>query len=186
VPRASPPARDLRLASSDGVWLAATYWPGPSPRSPGLLLLHGNGASRAAFAQEGALLTRSGFAALAGPVLAILVEPLLSWQALPRFGVAPAAMSPERALRRPAGPLLVVGGERDRYTPPAETRRLYAAAPGPKRLWWARGLDHARVGGRLARVPRGAVGFPERNNRTPAARGQPCASGRIAVTTAAA
>ncbi|MDQ4087032.1 MAG: alpha/beta hydrolase, partial [Pseudomonadota bacterium] len=33
------------------------------------------------------------------------------------------------------GPVLVIGGEQDRYTPPEETRALYAAAPGPKALW---------------------------------------------------
>ena len=42
-------------------------------------------------------------------------------------------------------PVLVIGGTDDRYTPPAETRALYDAVRGPKRLWWATGADHAAV-----------------------------------------
>ena len=231
VSPAVTPARDLTIASSDGVILAATYWPGSRADSPAVLLLHGNGASRGQFAQEGAMLARQGYAVLAidfrghgestprnrtfgwteaddahaaftwlkrqqhgakvavvgislggaaaligprGPLpadalvlqavypdirraignriaalsfrpLAWLVEPLLSYQAPLRFGAWPADISPVRSVARYHGPLRVVGGEDDVYTPPAETLALYEAAPGPKRLWIAPGLDHAGI-----------------------------------------
>ncbi|HEX8669663.1 MAG TPA: hypothetical protein VF727_14960, partial [Allosphingosinicella sp.] len=38
------------------------------------------------------------------------------------------------------------GGAADRYTPPAETRRLYQAFSGPKQLWFIAGTGHANVG----------------------------------------
>lgn len=77
---------------------------------------------------------------------AYALEPLLSFQSKPRFGVMPGDLSPLRALRRYPGPVFVIGGEDDRYTPPDETRALFAAAPGPKRLWLVPGRDHAAMG----------------------------------------
>jgi alpha-beta hydrolase superfamily lysophospholipase len=64
VPPPPAPARDLRLRSSDGLTLAATYWPGRSDSSPAVLLLHGNGASRAALAGNAAWLAERGYAAM--------------------------------------------------------------------------------------------------------------------------
>jgi fermentation-respiration switch protein FrsA (DUF1100 family) len=43
---------------------------------------------------------------------------------------------------RLAAPLLVVAGGRDRIVPPAHSRRLFAAAPQPKRLVVLDGADH--------------------------------------------
>jgi alpha-beta hydrolase superfamily lysophospholipase len=80
----------------------------------------------------------------AGP--AYLLEPLLSFQSKPRFGVWPSELSPRRALGRYGGPVLVIGGEEDHYTPPGETRALYAAAPGPKLLWLVPNGSHAELG----------------------------------------
>ena len=233
VARASSPARDVRLQSSDGITLGATYWPGRHANGPAVLLLHGNGASRAAMTPNAAWLAAQGFAVLAidfrghgqstarphsfgygesadahaafrwlkrrqhggnvavvgvslggaaaligpeGPVPAdalvlqavypdirraignriasiagagpaFLLEPMLSYQSLPRFGVLPGKLSPIAALPGYQGPVLIVGGAQDRYTPPAETRALYDAARGPKRLWWAADMDHAMVSG---------------------------------------
>lgn len=232
VPAATAPALDFRLASTDGLPLAATYRPGRSPASPAVLLLHGNGASREAMAPTAAFLAAQGYATLAidfrghgqsapaphsfglfesrdaeaalrwlkarqhganvavvglslggaaalvgehGPLPAdalvvaavypdirhairnriaafttaapaALLEPLLSLQARPRFGVWPSRLSPLDAARRYPGPVLVVGGGADRYTPPEETRSLYAAFPGPKRLHFMAGRAHAGVG----------------------------------------
>jgi len=232
VPAATPPAFDLHLRAGDGLLLAATYRPGRRPDGPAVLLLHGNGASRAAMAPTAAVLAQAGYATLAidfrghgqsasaphsfglfesrdaaaglrwlkarqhgakvaaaglslggasaligddGPLPAdalvveavypdirhairnrvaafttaapaALLEPLLSVQAKPRFGVWPGRLSPLDAARRYAGPALVVGGGADRYTPPDETRALYAAFPGPKRLWFMAGRAHAGVG----------------------------------------
>jgi dipeptidyl aminopeptidase/acylaminoacyl peptidase len=45
--------------------------------------------------------------------------------------VSPVAAAPRIAPR----PLLIIHGERDTYTPPAQARVLYAAAADPKQLW---------------------------------------------------
>src|SRR4051794_21489129 len=65
VPDARPPARDLVITTGDGLALAATYWPGRRADSPAVLLLHGNGASRAAVADNAAWLASQGYGALA-------------------------------------------------------------------------------------------------------------------------
>jgi fermentation-respiration switch protein FrsA (DUF1100 family) len=228
---ARPPAADLRILTEDGLALAATYWPGRRPGAPGVLLLHGNGASRAAMADNGAWLAGRGYAVLTidfrghgqspavphsfglhesrdaeaafawlkrrqqgapvavlgvslggaaallgarGPLPAdamilqavypdirhaisnriasfttaapaLLLEPLLSYQSLPRLGVSPGRLAPIAALRTYRGPVLVIGGTADLYTPPGETKAMFEAASGPKFLWLARGMDHART-----------------------------------------
>ncbi|MDF2385740.1 alpha/beta fold hydrolase [Nostoc ellipsosporum NOK] len=74
-----------------------------------------------------------------------LAEPLLSFQALPRYGVWPGRIAPIAAIRDYPGPVFVIGGAEDRYTPPAETRALYRAAPNRKALWLVPGLSHGDV-----------------------------------------
>jgi alpha-beta hydrolase superfamily lysophospholipase len=228
VEAARPPAEDLTLVTADGLSIAATYRPGRAPDSPGVLLLHGNGASRGQTASNAAWLAGQGYATLAidfrghgrsasashsfgwnealdaraafdwlrqkqhharvavigismggaaallgdrGPlpadalvlqavypdlrhtirnrmasmmtrVPADLFEPLLSFQSRPRFGVWPSRLSPLEALRHYEGPVLIIGGTDDPFTPPEETWSLYDAAPGAKTLWFAHGADH--------------------------------------------
>ncbi|MET1111616.1 MAG: alpha/beta fold hydrolase [Allosphingosinicella sp.] len=89
---------------------------------------------------------RNRIAGRLGPAPAWALEPLLSFQSGPRFGVSPGDLSPLEALRRYRGPVFVLGGRDDVYTPPDETRALFAAAPGPKRLWLVPGRDHAAMG----------------------------------------
>jgi alpha-beta hydrolase superfamily lysophospholipase len=243
VPDARPPATDLVIRTRDGLGLAATYWPGRHADSPAVLLLHGNGASRAAVADNAAWLASQGYAALTidfrghgespaaphsfglyesrdaeaalawlkqrqhgakvavigislggaasllgerGPipadalilqavypdirrairnriaavtasVPARLLEPLLSYQSIPRLGVRPGRLSPLAALRRYPGPVLVIGGAADRYTPPAETRAMFEAAPGRRSLWIAPGTDHAQTSDLRTEAYRGRV-----------------------------
>jgi pimeloyl-ACP methyl ester carboxylesterase len=223
----------LKIASADGVILAATYWPGRTQYAAGILLLHGNGGSRAMMAENAAWLANQGYAVLifdfrghgesttathsfglresadaaaafawlkraqrgapigvigvslggaaallgengplaadalvlqavypdirrairnrvaaqAGPPIAWLLEPLLSLQAFPRYGVWPDRIAPKAALRRYSGPVLVIGGGSDRYTPPEETREMAAAVPGQHAMWIVDGLDHGQVSG---------------------------------------
>lgn len=81
-----------------------------------------------------------------GRPLALLGEPLLSYQSWLRYGVPPSRLAPAAAIRRYRGPVLVIGGGADRHTPAAETRRLYDAAAGPKELWLLPGVEHAGAG----------------------------------------
>lgn len=99
---------------------------------------------------------------------AYLLEPFLSFQSIPRLGVHPSDLSPLRALRQYRGPVFVIGGEEDRSTPPAETRALFAAAPGEKQLWLVPGRGHAAMGqlrdadyrGRIASFLEHSIGRP--------------------------
>ncbi len=222
------PAEDLRLTTDDDVTLAATYRPGRREGAAGVLLLHGNHASRASLEHSARWLAAEGYAVLTfdsrghgqstarersfglfesrdaatalawlkqrqagAPVAAIgislggascllgeegpikadalvlqavypdirraihnrlatmlpalaasALEPLLSFQSLIRYGFLPDRLSPVAAVRRYAGPVLVVGGEADRFTPVGETRAIFDAVPGPKELWLAPGADH--------------------------------------------
>ena len=229
VPTPPLPAHTFQLRSSDGVTLAATYWPGARSDAPAVLLLHGVDGSRAAVARNAAWLAQQGFAAMAidfrghgqsdrvdrsfgwnegrdahaafawlkqrqhgapvavigysmggaasllgpdGPVpadamilqavypdirdairhriatrlgepLGYALEPFLSFQARPRFGVWPSAIAPIDAIRRYKGPVMVIGGMQDHSTPPDESRALFAAAPGKRALWMLPTGGHA-------------------------------------------
>jgi uncharacterized protein len=96
------------------------------------------------------------------------LEPLLSFQSKPRFGAMPGDISPLRALRRYRGPVFVIGGEEDLYTPPEETRALFAAALGPKSFWIVPGRGHSAMGElgdaayreRVGRFLKEAIGRP--------------------------
>ncbi len=65
VPAAPMPARSFTLRASDGVILAATYWPGARADAPAVLLLHGVDGSRASVARNAAWLAQQGYAAMA-------------------------------------------------------------------------------------------------------------------------
>src|ERR1044072_480911 len=216
VAAAQPPARDLTLKAEDGTTAAATYWPGRAPNAPGVLLLHGNGASRAQMATKAQWLAGQGYAAMTidfrghgqstlaprsfglfesrdaaaafawlkreqkGAKIAVIglslggaasllgdrgplaadalvleavypdirrairnriagalgaapawaIEPALSLQAPLRYGVWPGRIAPLAALRRYRGPVFVIGGGADRYTPPPETRAALDAGGG--------------------------------------------------------
>jgi pimeloyl-ACP methyl ester carboxylesterase len=60
-----PPGRPVRLAASDGVPIAGSYWPGATPEGPAVLLLHGINADRDMFAEQALWLHDLGFAVLA-------------------------------------------------------------------------------------------------------------------------
>jgi uncharacterized protein len=86
--------------------------------------------------------TRNRIAAFLSPPVARLLEPLLSYQSIVRFGVWPERLTPKQALAAYDGPVFIIGGGMDRFTPPAETREMFDAAPGWKRLLLLDGLDH--------------------------------------------
>jgi fermentation-respiration switch protein FrsA (DUF1100 family) len=82
-----------------------------------------------------ALVLRSPFASLAE--VGQLHYPLVPVSLLLRDRFDSAA-----AARRLTAPVLVVAGGRDRIVPAAHSRRLFAAAPEPKRLVVLPGVDH--------------------------------------------
>ena len=66
-----------------------------------------------------------------------LLSPLLL-----RAGANALDLQPINAMSRITAPVLVIGGERDRHTTPAATRRIFEAAPGLKQLWMVEGAAH--------------------------------------------
>jgi len=52
--------------------------------------------------------------------------------------------SPESYLPNASVPLLMIAGERDELMPPADVRRLFAAAKAPKKFWLVPGAVHAK------------------------------------------
>lgn len=76
-----------------------------------------------------------------GPAGAALA-PLLLWQLPLRLGIGADQLRPIDAIGRLDAPLLLAAGSADAHTTLAETRRLFAAAPAPKRLWVVAGAAH--------------------------------------------
>jgi fermentation-respiration switch protein FrsA (DUF1100 family) len=70
------------------------------------------------------------------------LAPLLLMQLGPRLGVTAAQLRPIDHVGAVRAPVFVVAGAVDRHTTPAETRRLFAAAPEPKSLWLVDGAAH--------------------------------------------
>ncbi len=222
------PASDFTLSTQDGLFLAATFWPGAKPNTPGVLLMHGLGDSRQAVAANADWFAKQGFAVLTidfrghgqsspaphsfglnesidaqtafewlksrqqgapvgvigislggaasllgenGPLradalvlqavypdfrravrnriaayiprpFAYVLEPLLTFQSPLRFGVWPDRLTPIAALASYVGPVLIVGGERDVYTPPSESREMAATAAQGKELLLLQGMNH--------------------------------------------
>ncbi|QQS13727.1 MAG: alpha/beta fold hydrolase [Rhodospirillales bacterium] len=69
--------------------------------------------------------------------------PWLLYAQMPlRFGVSHRALRPVERIGAAAAPVFVLGGERDPYTPPAETRALFDAARSPKEMWIVPGAHH--------------------------------------------
>jgi uncharacterized protein len=231
VPRLAANEQRFTLTASDGIKTAASYFPVAKARAPGVLLLHGVGASRSQFEDHVRWLNQAGYAVLTldfrghgesdqeqrsfglfeardahaafdwlkakqqgapiaaigvslggasalmgdtGPIpvdalilqavypdirhaignriafyapslIAAVAEPLLSYQSILRYGVWPDRLSPIAAAKRYGGPVMVIGGTDDRYTPVGESRALAAAFPRPAKLWLAEGLGHAQV-----------------------------------------
>lgn len=59
------PARPVRIASTDGVELAGSYWPGSEADAPAILMLHGNGSNRGSMSEGASWLNERGYAVLA-------------------------------------------------------------------------------------------------------------------------
>jgi pimeloyl-ACP methyl ester carboxylesterase len=88
---------------------------------------------------------RNRIALRAGDTLAMLGEPLLSYQSYVRFGTSPDALSPAKALSRFKGPTLMIGGAEDVYTSPAEVRAMAQKATQLEDVWIIPGQPHGAV-----------------------------------------
>lgn len=64
VPAPRPPGMTVTLRGPESLRLAATYWRGSTVDAPAVLLLHGNGASRASVSSNAAWLAEQGYAAM--------------------------------------------------------------------------------------------------------------------------
>lgn len=89
--------------------------------------------------------TRNRIRAFVPDIAANMLEPLLSYQSKPRLGIWPDRLSPLHAIRKYRGPLLIIGGGGDQFTPPSEVQSMYDAAPGRKSLWIVDGASHRDV-----------------------------------------
>ena len=78
----------------------------------------------------------------AGPLLAPVLTPLLTWQVRPRLGVWTRALRPAARVANLHMPLLIIGGDADQHATLAETRLIYANANEPKQLWVIPGAHH--------------------------------------------
>ena len=76
-----------------------------------------------------------------GPLGHALSPVLLRWMAL-NIGLHADQLRPISHVAQVNAPLLLIGGESDRYTPPQESQAMYAAARQPKELWLVPGADH--------------------------------------------
>jgi pimeloyl-ACP methyl ester carboxylesterase len=68
--------------------------------------------------------------------------PLLTWQLRPRLGIGPEHLRPIDAIARVKSPVFIIAGEYDRRATLEQSRRLYRAAPAPKRIWIVPGAKH--------------------------------------------
>jgi pimeloyl-ACP methyl ester carboxylesterase len=100
---------------------------------------------RARMAIENRLRTRFGAAA---PFLV----PLLTMQLPLRVGVSAEQLEPIRYASGLKGAVLIIAGEKDRYTTLAESLELYEAMPQPRDMWVVRDAGHQDF---LARDPAG-------------------------------
>lgn len=75
-------------------------------------------------------------------VMGTALAPLLYWQIPLRLDVPLERLHPVDAIRSVKVPVFIMGGGLDPSTPPAETRRLFAAVPGRAQLWFAPKATH--------------------------------------------
>ncbi|MEP6691768.1 MAG: alpha/beta fold hydrolase [Gemmatimonadaceae bacterium] len=84
------------------------------------------------------------FAVWLGPAgdLAPLLARVTLGLAAPRVGVDPSALRPIDRIASLSAPMLILGGATDPYTPPSETRALFARAAAGSELWIVDGAGH--------------------------------------------
>ena len=86
---------------------------------------------------------RVGLGPIIGPIATPVLTPVFMRVMPPVLGVTPAQLRPIEAIATLRAPVLVISGTVDPYTPIAEARALFDAAPQPKQFWVVPGAAHA-------------------------------------------
>lgn len=81
------------------------------------------------------------------PYVAAVIEPLLSYQSIIRYGVTPAEISPIESVRHFKGATFIMGGSDDIYTPPSEIREFQNVADPSARPWIVPNKSHRGASG---------------------------------------
>lgn len=103
---------------------------------------------------------------------ATVLEPLLSYQSLPRFRVWPSAIAPIRVLPQVRVPVMIVGGGGDTNTPPDETQAMYEAVRQHGEIHILPGVSHDDLGRTLSGALQAPLlDFLDRNLKAGAAPG---------------
>src|SRR6266545_1148647 len=164
APRAVPPAatvlpaaEEVSFPTEDGLRLAGWFVPpagtpgrgSREPRPPAVLVCNGNAGNRSLRAPLAAALARAGLAMLLFDYRGYAANPGRPtepgrhlYPCLPVSLLLADRYDSLGRVGRLAAPLLVVAGERDRIIPAAHSRRLFDAAPKPKRFVLLAGADH--------------------------------------------
>lgn len=96
---------------------------------------------------------------LPSSVAGSLLHPVGEW----RLGCSIAAIAPADSIARLRAPLYIISGDSDTRVWNQDTRRLFAAAPAPKDLWFVPGADHVDLYGYApGEYRRRLLGFLER------------------------
>ncbi|MEQ1540535.1 MAG: alpha/beta fold hydrolase [Sphingorhabdus sp.] len=88
---------------------------------------------------------RNRVATRVGSFAAAIITPLLTYQSPFRYGAWPGNISPVNGTSKFPGPVLVIGGAKDSYTPADESKLLFDGFPGPGQLWIVDGLEHDQI-----------------------------------------
>lgn len=141
-----------RFAASAAVGYVRQRRPGTRVGVVGLSLGAASAALAGPFLDADALVLEGSFGTFESAVrnrvrrvlgpLSPPAEAALVGQIRHRLGVPPDSVRPVAALARASAPTFVMAGADDPFTPPAETRALYDAAPEPKELWLVEGAGH--------------------------------------------
>jgi len=71
-----------------------------------------------------------------------LLSPLLTLQIRPLLGVDAGRLNTVHAAKKVVEPVFVLYGSRDRHARPVESKAIYAAISGPKKIWEIPGAAH--------------------------------------------
>lgn len=84
---------------------------------------------------------------IVNPYAGAVLEPLLSYQSIIRYGVLPSDISPIDSVKNFRGAIFIMGGENDIYTPPSEIREFQTIADPTGEAWIVADKGHRGASG---------------------------------------